>query len=725
MQQTTIDLGASVQASVVLPGPGEGAAEVLRALALPPHQAVLLLLGAADGLDAALLPRLSQFFGRGIARAALDTGAVILDGGTDAGVMALMGQGVASRGQRTALVGVAPAALVAYPGRAASGPALEPHHSHFVLTEGDRWGAETPLLFGLLAALRGPETVNTPALGLVVGGGDVTLREVLRAVRLRLPLLVLTGTGGLADMLAAAWPTREALPDDPILAEILAEGTLSFYDLGGTAPGLGQHIVRRLGADSGLVQAWSTFAEYDHNANVQQRRFDRLQQGLIWLGLAGAGLAIVQQLYAPKVPGTAELRPVAALWAAGTYQWWVLHHALLFIPIVLTVLVAAASRFKAGTKWLLLRGGAEAIKRELYGYRTRTGQYQHDPETLLTRRVEEITRRTMRTEVNTSSLLPPPASAGLPPTTGGTPPDDGLSWLPAGRYVQVRLDDQLAYYRRKAVRLEAQLRLISWLTFGVGGVGTYLAAVGQQVWIALTTAGVAALSAYLGYRQTESTLTKYNQSATDLANVRAWWHALNPDDQLLQANSDLLVAHTEQVLQSNLNGWVQHMQNALAELHKAPPTALPAGAVAAPAPEAEVPAVAPAFPVGSAAFPPAEPSALDETAAPSDESETVLPDTGETSDATLGALDATPGLRGDSPGLRQNSPENRNAPLGTPPDAAEYAASEADTALSDLTAEAPMPDEDGELPQEALAPADAPALAGSARVLAARAPDPA
>ncbi|MGI4864439.1 MAG: SLATT domain-containing protein [Janthinobacterium lividum] len=726
MHQTTIDLGAGVKATAVFAGATDGAAEVLKALALPPHQAVLLLLGAADSLDAALLPRLTQFFSRGVARAALDTGAVVLDGGTQAGVMALMGQGVASRGQGTALVGVAPAALVAYPGRAASGPALEPHHSHFVLTEGDRWGSETPMLFQLAEALRGAVAGPAPALVLVVGGGDTTTQEVLRAVRLHLAILVLAGSGGLADVLAAAWPTRETLPDDAVLAEILAEGTLCFYPLSGSAQGLGQHIVRRLGADSGLVQAWETFAEYDHNANLQQRRFDRLQQALIWLGLVGAGLAIVQQLYAPKVPGTADLRPVAELWAAGTRQWWLLHHLLLLIPIALTVLVTAASRFKQGTKWLLLRGGAEAIKREIFRYRTRTSYYQAEAETLLTRRVEEITRRTMRTEVNTASLVPYDKNRGFPPTAGGADGDDGLSWLPASRYVTVRLDDQLTYYRRKAVKLETQLRLLSWLTFIVGGVGTYLAAVGQQVWIALTTAGVAALGSYLGYRQTESTLTKYNQSATDLANVRSWWNALAPDDQLLQVNIDLLVSHTEQVLQSNLDGWVQHMQNALAELHKAPPAAPVAGAAVAPATAPD--AAAPAFPAGSAAFPPAEPAASS-GAASADEQKAVDSSTKGASDKktkTPQVLAASPQQSASAP---RELPGTSDEATGTPddasqtlPDEPESAATEAADATSDLTAEVELPDDGGELTEETLAPAHAPVRAGGVGVLAARAP---
>ena len=147
--------------------------------------------------------------------------------------------------------------------------------------------------------------------------------------------------------------------------------------------------------------------------------------------------------------------------------------------------------------------------------------------------------------------------------------DDGFSYLTPDRYVEVRLGDQLNYFRRKSITHDRQLRAISWLIFIIGGVGTYLAAVNQQVWIALTTAVVAALGTYLAYRQTETTLTKYNQAATDLANVKAWWISLSAEEQAQQGNIDSLVDHTEQVLQSELDGWVQQMQNSLAELRKA------------------------------------------------------------------------------------------------------------------------------------------------------------
>jgi len=175
----------------------------------------------------------------------------------------------------------------------------------------------------------------------------------------------------------------------------------------------------------------------------------------------------------------------------------------------------------------------------------------------------------MRTEVNLSALVPYNKDKGFPPymdaAKGG---DDGFSYLTPDRYVEVRLGDQLNYFRKSSLRLEKQLKALYWLTFIIGGIGTYLAAVNQQVWIALTTALVAAIGTYLGYRQTENTLTKYNQAVTDLANVKAWWNALSAEEQSLQENIDSLVEHTEQVLQSELDGWVQQMQNALAELRK-------------------------------------------------------------------------------------------------------------------------------------------------------------
>jgi len=146
--------------------------------------------------------------------------------------------------------------------------------------------------------------------------------------------------------------------------------------------------------------------------------------------------------------------------------------------------------------------------------------------------------------------------------------DDGFSRLTPKRYIDIRLSDQLNYFKKKATQLENRLKLAQWAIFSLGGLGTLLAAVNQELWIAATTAGVTALTTYMGIRQFDNTLTKYNQAATDLENVKAWWISLLPEQQADLQNINKLAIHTEQVLETELDGWVQQMQDALAELRE-------------------------------------------------------------------------------------------------------------------------------------------------------------
>jgi uncharacterized membrane protein YhiD involved in acid resistance len=99
-----------------------------------------------------------------------------------------------------------------------------------------------------------------------------------------------------------------------------------------------------------------------------------------------------------------------------------------------------------------------------------------------------------------------------------------------------------------------------------GGAGTLLAAVGAELWVALTTALATALTTSIASRQLDETLVRYNQSAADLANVRDWWTKLSPAAKRNPKNIEQLVEFTEKVLEAELTGWVQRMENALAQL---------------------------------------------------------------------------------------------------------------------------------------------------------------
>jgi hypothetical protein len=449
---------------------------------LIPYAKVIVVLGGADEPEISDSNKLTQLFGLGVARAAVEASAVIIDSGSGKGIISMMGEGVAARGYKTSIIGVAPFGAVKDQNNQPDQSLLEPNHSHFIFVEGEKRGCETSLMFKLAQALSGSITPGgdgdspgatksksnqVPAIAILAGGGPISKQEVLRSVRQNLPLIIVKGSGGVADEIIAASERKDPLKEDPVIAEIIADGELHFHDIAKPVKGVERLIIRELGIDNVLMQAWDTFAYYDHNAKLQQKTFNWMQLSILFFGVFSTVLVISQQVFAPPdLNAPSRLLSATKLWQAQQYGWWLLHYVLIFIPILLTVLVTAANRFKQGSKWLLLRAGAESIKREIFRYRTRAMYYNEKPEQQLAQRIEDITRRTMRTEVNSSSLRPynkNEKDKSLPAeifSGEGDGKDDGFSYLVPDRYITIRLNDQAEFYRKKTIKLERQLNLL-------------------------------------------------------------------------------------------------------------------------------------------------------------------------------------------------------------------------------------------------------------------------
>src|ERR1700751_3276792 len=90
-------------------------ASVRPALGISAPNPVVVISGGADTLDPAIVPKLTQLIGRGLIRAGQTAGAVFIDGGPDAGVMALIGRTAGAVAEPLTLIGVAPEALVQWP----------------------------------------------------------------------------------------------------------------------------------------------------------------------------------------------------------------------------------------------------------------------------------------------------------------------------------------------------------------------------------------------------------------------------------------------------------------------------------------------------------------------------------------------------------------------------------------------------------------------------------
>lgn len=170
---------------------------------LPGSRPVVVLVGGAGALVMSEIQRLAPVFTAGLAAAIEQAGAVAVDGGTDAGVMRLLGEARARNSATFPLVGVVAEGTVRIPG---SGPAkedaadLEPHHTHFVLVPGDDWGDEASWISLTATCI----AASAPSVTVLVNGGDIAYADATFSLEAGRPVLVIAGSGRAANEIAAA-----------------------------------------------------------------------------------------------------------------------------------------------------------------------------------------------------------------------------------------------------------------------------------------------------------------------------------------------------------------------------------------------------------------------------------------------------------------------------------------------------------------------------------------
>ncbi len=143
-----------------------------------------------------------------IAKIAEVLDAALICGGTDVGVMAAIGKSRGRNGYQFPLIGIAPEGIVTWPeGPRSSGlvlpgnerEQLEPHHSHFILVPGNEFGDETNWIVRAATMI---EAGRNKSVMVLANGGKVSQRDVEEGLGVNRPLIVLAGTGRLADEIA-------------------------------------------------------------------------------------------------------------------------------------------------------------------------------------------------------------------------------------------------------------------------------------------------------------------------------------------------------------------------------------------------------------------------------------------------------------------------------------------------------------------------------------------
>ncbi|HEX3619428.1 MAG TPA: hypothetical protein VHU16_03575 [Candidatus Udaeobacter sp.] len=244
MEKSTISFENGNRAVVVTAPRDASAQAILGALGIVSPRAVILLFGGAAGLDDSRKAHLATLFAEGVTPVAAELGALIIDGGTQSGVMAIMGEAVAQHPGTCQLLGIAPKGKIAHPeivgaSAASDGASLEPHHSHFVLVETAEWGGETTTMLELARAF------NAPTVAILVNGGAIAADEALQSVRNGWPLLVLEGSGRFADELSAAVRDGQSAKSAKI-GEIARSGRVALFQVDNAAQKLKVELRRML-----------------------------------------------------------------------------------------------------------------------------------------------------------------------------------------------------------------------------------------------------------------------------------------------------------------------------------------------------------------------------------------------------------------------------------------------------------------------------------------------
>ena len=165
--------------------------EALTQLGIPHPKSVIVLVGGASGIG--WLDKFPMRKAIGIiTRLAEETQSVVLDGGTQAGIMKEIGRQRKRDKLSFPLIGVVFDNLIM---KEEPKSILDPNHTHFFLVPGDDWGAESAWISKIATSIAG----DNKSITILVNGGNISRTDVEYSLLENRPVFIMRGTGRLAD----------------------------------------------------------------------------------------------------------------------------------------------------------------------------------------------------------------------------------------------------------------------------------------------------------------------------------------------------------------------------------------------------------------------------------------------------------------------------------------------------------------------------------------------
>ena len=179
----------------------------LDALGLTAPAPSMVIIGGASKMSPESKARVAQLFTQVLAPIAETYGITVFDGGTEAGVIQMIGEARQKIGGTFPLVGIAPKVKVHLPGYILNPNTgveshdltnLEKHHTHFALIPGVTWGSESPWLAHCASILAS----HCPSITILINGGKISLSDLVLNLSVGRQTIIIAGSGRLADEIA-------------------------------------------------------------------------------------------------------------------------------------------------------------------------------------------------------------------------------------------------------------------------------------------------------------------------------------------------------------------------------------------------------------------------------------------------------------------------------------------------------------------------------------------
>ncbi|MEL7508452.1 MAG: hypothetical protein AAFN42_14060 [Cyanobacteria bacterium J06554_1] len=196
----------------------------LDALGLTAPSPSMVIIGGASKMSSESKARVSELFTKVLAPIAETYGVTVFDGGTEAGVIQMMGEARKHIDGTFPLVGVAPKVKVRLPGYVfSSSTSIEPnnltnlerHHTHFALIPGVTWGSESPWLAHCASILAS----HCPSITILINGGKISLSDLILNLSVGRQTIIIAGSGRLADEIANTINGTKS-SDKPMIQEL-------------------------------------------------------------------------------------------------------------------------------------------------------------------------------------------------------------------------------------------------------------------------------------------------------------------------------------------------------------------------------------------------------------------------------------------------------------------------------------------------------------------------